>query len=87
MRPARPGLRLPARTRRDPGGLAARYRNEVERSRAIVAAADFDDLALDPRSVPEATLREILLHMIQEASRHLGHADIIRESIDGATGD
>jgi len=28
-----------------------------------------------------------MAHMIQEVARHLGHADIIRESVDGATGD
>jgi hypothetical protein len=31
-------------------------------------------------------LRAILVHMIQETARHNGHADIIREAIDGATG-
>jgi hypothetical protein len=34
----------------------------------------------------EANLRAILVHMIQETARHNGHADIIREAIDGATG-
>jgi hypothetical protein len=33
------------------------------------------------------TLRWILLHMIEEYARHNGHADLIRESIDGATGE
>jgi hypothetical protein len=33
------------------------------------------------------TLRWILLHMIEETARHAGHADLIRESIDGSTGD
>jgi hypothetical protein len=32
------------------------------------------------------SLRWILLHMIEETARHAGHADIIRESIDGVTG-
>jgi hypothetical protein len=31
------------------------------------------------------TLRWVLLHLIQETARHAGHADIIRESVDGAT--
>lgn len=34
-----------------------------------------------------ATLRWILVHMIEEYARHNGHADLIRESIDGLTGD
>ncbi len=33
------------------------------------------------------SLRWIYVHMIEEYARHLGHADLIRESIDGATGD
>jgi Protein of unknown function (DUF664) len=32
-------------------------------------------------------LRWIMIHMIEEYARHLGHADIMRESIDGRTGD
>lgn len=67
--------------------IAALFRDEVERSRAIVAAANLDDAARAPRPGQEATLRGIMLHMLQELSRHLGHADIIRETIDGATGD
>jgi Protein of unknown function (DUF664) len=33
------------------------------------------------------SLRWILIHMIEETARHAGHADLLRESIDGATGD
>lgn len=67
--------------------IAAMYRDEIRRSRAIVDSAELEDHArnLDPGE--DATLRGILLHMIQETSRHLGHADIIRETLDGATGD
>jgi hypothetical protein len=35
----------------------------------------------------QATLRWIVLHMIEEYARHNGHADLIRESIDGQTGE
>jgi hypothetical protein len=35
----------------------------------------------------EVTLRWILVHMIEETTRHAGHMDIIRELIDAATGD
>ena len=34
----------------------------------------------------EYSLRWIMIHMIEEYARHLGHADFIRERIDGATG-
>ena len=71
--------------RRSRGDRAALYLDEVERARAIVAAADLDDPARLPPSQP-TTLRGILVHMVQETARHLGHADIIRETIDGATG-
>jgi len=62
------------------------YRDEVERSRDIVAAASLDDHARreDRR---DYTLRWIMVHMIEETARHVGHADILREQIDGATGD
>ncbi len=33
------------------------------------------------------TLRWILLHMIEETARHAGHADLLREAADGATGE
>jgi uncharacterized damage-inducible protein DinB len=63
------------------------YLDEVARSRAITDAAALDDEASTGFEDHPASLRGILLHMIQETSRHLGHADVIRETIDGATGD
>jgi uncharacterized damage-inducible protein DinB len=39
-----------------------------------------------PQDVTAWSVRWVLLHLIQETARHAGHADIIRESIDGATG-
>lgn len=61
---------------------------EVERSRAITAAANLDDVARKPPShTPGLTLRWILLHMVEETARHNGHADLIREAIDGQTGE
>lgn len=68
--------------------IVALYREEIVRSQAITAAAGLDDVAR--HSDPDAegvTLRWILLHMIEEVARHLGHYDIIRERLDGATGD
>jgi uncharacterized damage-inducible protein DinB len=34
----------------------------------------------------EVTLREVLVHMIEEYARHCGHADLIRERVDGKVG-
>ncbi|MGI8701048.1 MAG: DinB family protein [Nocardioidaceae bacterium] len=39
----------------------------------------------NPKDVSEWSVRWVLLHMIEETARHAGHADIIRETIDGAT--
>jgi uncharacterized damage-inducible protein DinB len=64
------------------------YRRVCERCRAIVAAASAEDLAAAPRAGAEGlTLRWILVHMVEETARHNGHADIIREAIDGAVGE
>jgi uncharacterized damage-inducible protein DinB len=61
------------------------YRTEVARSREIAAGAGLDDRARRPGKDP--TLRWIMLHMIEETARHNGHADLMREAIDGATGE
>ena len=39
----------------------------------------------DPARGETATLRWVLVHMVEEYARHAGHADLIRQSIDGAT--
>ncbi|WP_052389946.1 DinB family protein [Streptomyces sp. NRRL B-24484] len=71
----------------DPAQALAVWRAECERSREIVAAAP----SLDVTGVHRATgqpvsLRRILVHMIAEYARHDGHADLLRERLDGATG-
>jgi uncharacterized damage-inducible protein DinB len=79
-----------AEFRVDPGetadALVAQYLRTCERARAVVASGKLDDVVTTP-SGAQANLRAILLHMIQETARHNGHADIIREELDGATGD
>jgi uncharacterized damage-inducible protein DinB len=67
-------------------GLVAAYRAEIERANAIVADADLDDLAVRETRGDHVSLRWIMVHMIEETARHAGHADILREQIDGATG-
>ena len=65
----------------------AAYRAMIARCNAIVAGADLETQALVRRPDGVApTLRWILVHMIEETSRHAGHADIIREQIDGVVG-
>jgi hypothetical protein len=46
-----------------------------------------DDLSVGSRDGERFALRWIVAHMIEETARHAGHADIIRELIDGTTGD
>jgi len=47
---------------------------------------DLDAMVLTPRRDREISVRDILIHMIEEYARHCGHADLIRECIDGRTG-
>ena len=61
-----------------------RYAEECRLADAAVAGLDFDD-AFDVHGQPHS-LRLIYVHMIAEYSRHNGHADLLRESIDGVTG-
>jgi len=65
------------------------YRAQIERSRAAVAGVDLDTVVPSRGDHPERVrdVRWIFQHMIEEYARHNGHADIIREQIDGVTGD
>ncbi|MFE7595282.1 DinB family protein [Kitasatospora sp. NPDC057512] len=71
-------------------GEVAAYREAVERSNAVAAAApDLDRpgvRSLRPDDTEGPSLRWVLVHMIEETGRHAGHADIIREQLDGAVG-
>ena len=73
----------------DPDELRQRYREACERSREVVAASgDLDRRSARPgRDGTHWDLRWILIHMIEETARHAGHADLIRESIDGQVGE
>lgn len=77
-------------------GLRALWAERVARSRAITDAqlsGDQDAALSQTHPVlywgehERVSLRWVLVHMIEEYARHLGHADLIRESIDGQTGD
>jgi hypothetical protein len=75
-----------------PEELFALWRDAVESSRALVADALAGGGLDQPakRTWPDGrapSLRWILIHMIEEYARHNGHADLIRESVDGATGE
>ena len=74
------------------GALAAYDAVAAETEKIIAGIADLGQAVSVPRGVPwfpddvEAwSVRWVLLHLIEETARHAGHADIVRESIDGAT--
>jgi Protein of unknown function (DUF664) len=63
------------------------WHEECVRSREVVAAApSLDTRSLRPRGGEPFTLRFVLVNMIGEYARHNGHADLLRERIDGAAG-
>jgi len=68
------------------GQHLAHYRRAVDRDNEIVASSHSPEEHCADTAYAELTLRWVLVHMIEETARHAGHADIIREQIDGATG-
>lgn len=65
----------------------AAYAASVDRARRAVAGHDLDEISPGSGEGQPVSLRWIYLHMIEEYARHNGHADMLRERIDGATGD
>ena len=60
---------------------------EVEHSRRIEREAEsLDIVRYNPRWDEDVSLRLVMMHMIHEYARHSGHADFLREGIDGTTG-
>jgi uncharacterized damage-inducible protein DinB len=64
--------------------LTSAYEEQCARSRELAARFDLDHVLPHPQ-LGEVSLRWILVHMIEEAARHVGHADILRELTDGST--
>ncbi|MBO0913317.1 DUF664 domain-containing protein [Streptomyces laculatispora] len=85
----RRGSTPPVRGLLSPERLAAA---EISRGRELIANASLDDSGrLSEQEAghvgdQEVSLRWIMVHMIEEYARHNGHADLIREQIDGSTG-
>lgn len=74
----------------DPAELIRNYEDACERSRAVVRQVgdlDAPSVELSRREGRPFTLRWIMFHMIEETARHNGHADLLREAIDGVTGE
>jgi hypothetical protein len=65
----------------------ARYRRVWAEVDGVVAAASSLDVECRPfDEQPAPNLRWVLAHLLEETARHAGHADILRELIDGQTG-
>jgi uncharacterized damage-inducible protein DinB len=64
----------------------ATYAREVEAARQATLGRSLDETFTDPRRNTQMSLRFVYTVMIQEYARHNGHADLLRESIDGQTG-
>ena len=65
------------------------YAAQVAESRQLVSGAELDAMTrvVHPATGKHFSLRWILVHLIEEYARHNGHADLLREAIDGATGE
>jgi uncharacterized damage-inducible protein DinB len=73
----------------DPDDLRRRYRDACDRARQCAeSATSLDQLSVVGRgSGSPFTLRWVMLHLIEETARHAGHADLLREAIDGTVGE
>jgi uncharacterized damage-inducible protein DinB len=72
--------------------ILASYDDAAAATDEVIAGFELDDPVPVPKGVPwfpadvdAWSVRWVLLHLIQETARHTGHADIVREAIDGAT--
>ncbi|MDH4017951.1 MAG: DinB family protein, partial [Actinomycetota bacterium] len=64
-----------------------RYDAEIVASRERAAdVPDLDSALPGQRNGQPVNLRWVYTHLVEEYARHMGHADLVRESIDGATG-
>jgi hypothetical protein len=70
----------------DPEADFAAFRAEVEMARQAAGSRDLDSTFLNRRG-ETLNLRWAFIHMIEEYARHNGHADLLRERIDGVVGD
>jgi len=73
----------------DPAAMFAAFAAEVDRCRAVVAGVPLDTVAANTSNDGRGdfSIRWIYVHMIEEYARHNGHADLLRERIDGVRGD
>ncbi|MBO1420304.1 DinB family protein [Streptomyces sp. FH025] len=84
---AEPNADLWARADESTEEIVGRYRRVWAHSDATIEALPLDAIGQMPFGIrAKQTLHRILVHMIAETHRHTGHADLVRELIDGAVG-
>jgi hypothetical protein len=66
--------------------VVAGYQAASAQADAIIAAASLDDPCSAGPGAEPLPLRWVVAHLLEETARHAGHADILRELIDGSTG-
>jgi len=71
----------------DPEADLATFTREVERARDVASGRPLDGTFQHAHLGVTMDLRWVYVHMIEEYARHNGHADLLRERIDGSTGD
>lgn len=68
--------------------IRAKFEAEAARSEQVMVGKQWSDLVHDPRPhMADLTVGWVMTHMVEEVGRHCGHADLIRELIDGQTGE
>ncbi|HEX4428598.1 MAG TPA: DinB family protein [Frankiaceae bacterium] len=65
----------------------AAYHREVEAAREVVKGRSLEETFFHDYRQVDLSVRWVYLHMIEEYARHNGHADLLRERIDGVTGE
>ena len=66
----------------------ATWRAECAHARAVIASfSDLDELGRNETRPARPSVRWVLVHLIEEYARHNGHADLLREAIDGVVGE
>ena len=74
----------------DLASLARVLSRQADRTAQVVRAHALSDVGRPGErweGAPPATLERVLLHLVQEYARHIGHLDVVRELVDGATGE
>ncbi|HVA60551.1 MAG TPA: DinB family protein [Mycobacteriales bacterium] len=64
----------------------ATFKREIELAREAASGRDLDEVFVHTQRKVEMNVRWVYVHMIEEYARHNGHADLLRERLDGATG-